>query len=67
MTLIYIFLPNITIDAYIQKFARELENDQEDTNYVTMSRSRTVGVSIRMQVSCHHTYLDSIVICYLTY
>jgi hypothetical protein len=61
MALIYSFLPNITLDTYIYNLHENLRMTKRTSIMLTMSSIRS---TIRIQVSCHHTHLNFIVICY---
>jgi type III secretory pathway component EscR len=58
---IYVFLPIITLDIYIHNLLENLRMTRRAPIILTMPSSRS---TIKIQVSCHYTHLDSIVICY---
>jgi hypothetical protein len=58
---IYIFLTIINLDTFIHNLHENLRMTKRTPIMLTMPSSRS---TIRMQVSCLYTHLDSIVICY---
>jgi hypothetical protein len=58
---IYSFLPIITLDIYIHNLHDNLRRTRRTPIMLSISNSRSM---IRINVMCHHTHLDSIVICH---
>jgi hypothetical protein len=64
MDLIYSFLLIITLNTCIYNLHENMKRARRTPTVLTMPSSMS---AIRMQMSCHHTHLDSIVICYWIY